>query len=103
MPEYLQILLSFCFLVAAFVLSRYIVTWKLKRSAKFIIDDLEAKGAVDPITAVDLSYAKPSLLRIGMRDYHSKALESMVNEGVITRTSAGKYFLQTRRTTEKTS
>lgn len=80
-------------MVGVFVLTRYIIGWKFKRVSMAIIRELEERGARDPLSAAELPYSKPNLLRIGLRDYHSKALEYMVAEGVVARTQAGKYFL----------
>jgi hypothetical protein len=96
MPESVQIILGIMFLVAVFVLTRMGIAWKLSRSAGLIIKDLRAKGAVDPVTAVDLPYAKSSPLRIGMRDYFPKALEQMVVDGVVAKTVSNKYYLTVR-------
>ncbi len=45
------------------------------------------------LTAVHLPYAKPSVIRLGTRDYHSKALEYLINDGVVAKTGEGKYYL----------
>jgi hypothetical protein len=89
------------FLAAVFALTRVGIAWKLRRAAGSIIKELESKGAVDVITAADLPYSKPNLLRIGMRDYHYKALEYLVNEGAIGKTGGGKYYLRIRTTFER--
>lgn len=93
MSETLQILLGSLFLIAVFILTRFGISWKMGRTASSIMQELESKGAVDMFSAVDLPYAKPNLLRIGMRDYHHKALEYLVSEGVVGKTGTGKYYL----------
>jgi hypothetical protein len=97
MPESVQILIAFCFLVVVFILTRYIVVWKLRRASESIVRRLEAKGAFDESAAVQLVDPKPIFLRFGMRDYDSKALEYMVAEGVVAKTAAGKYYLLVKR------
>ena len=94
MSEALRIFLGLCLLAAVFVLTRYIVTWRFRRAADSIISDLQAKGALDASSAIALSYAKSGLIRIGMRDYYSKAMEYMVSEGVLGLTDSGKYYLR---------
>jgi len=96
MSETFQIVLGFLFLVAVFVLTRYIIVWKLRRASGYIVRDLEKQEALDPVTAVDLPYTKQDLLRIGMRNYHAKAIEFMVSEGVVGKTEGGKYYLRVR-------
>lgn len=94
MSETLQIVLGLLFVLFAFVVSRYVIAWQLKRATGLIIKDLEAGEALDPLSAIDLPYAKPDYLRIGMRDYRRKALEYMVNDGVVVKTGTGKYYLR---------
>ena len=90
-------IIGFCFLVVVFILTRYLVVWKLRRASESIIKRLESKGALDELTAVVLVDSKPNFLRIGMRDYDSKALEYMVAEGVVGKTAGGKYYLLVKR------
>lgn len=94
MSDTLQIALGLILLVTMFVVTRYVVTWRLKSAAGTIIRDLQDRQAVDIISATTLPYAVPNPTRIGMRDYHSKALEYMVTEGVVGRTDSGKYYLR---------
>lgn len=93
MRESVQIFLAFVFMVGVFVLTRYIIGWKFRRVSVAIIRELEERGARDPLSAAELPYSKPNLLRLGLRDYHSKALEYMVAEGIVARTQAGKFYL----------
>ena len=94
MSDTIQIILALVFLIGAFIISRIGVSWKMGRVARAIIHDLESRQALDVLTAVELPYAKPSLIRLGMRDYHSKALEYLVSDGTVGKTGSGKYFLQ---------
>lgn len=94
MSDTLQIILGLIFLIGAFIISRIGVSWKMGRTAQAIIRDLESREALDILTAVELPYAKPPLIRLGMRDYHSKALEYLVNDGTVVKTGSGKYYLR---------
>ncbi|MBI5572074.1 MAG: hypothetical protein HY914_19175 [Desulfomonile tiedjei] len=96
MSEPVQIVVGLICLLGVFALTRYLVGWQVKRATGFIIRDLESQNAVDPFTAVELPYAKQSPLRIGMRNYHAKALDYMVSEGVVGKTGGGKYYLQVK-------
>ena len=80
-----------------YLVSRSIAARKLQKVSEFIIKELESQQAFDPVTAVELPYSKPSLIRLGMRDYNYKALEYMLNEQVIVKTAQGKYFLKGSR------
>jgi hypothetical protein len=94
MSETVQIVLGLLVLVGIFVLTRYVAAWQIKRATGRIVEDLQSREAVDPVTAVDLPYTKHNPLRIGMRNYSAKAIEFMVSEGVVGKTVSGKYFLQ---------
>jgi hypothetical protein len=91
--ETAQIILAAICLVGLFILTRIVITWKFRSVSTNIIRDLKAKGATGPQSAVGLPYEKPHPIRIGMRDYPSKALEYLVQEGVVKKTGAGKYYL----------
>ncbi len=93
MSETIQIVIGVFFLITVFILTRLGIAWKLRRAAGSIVKELESKGAIDVITAAELPYSKPNILRIGMRDYHYKALEYLVNEGAVGKTGSGKYYL----------
>jgi hypothetical protein len=94
MSEPVQIVIGLLVLAGIFVLTRYMVTWQIRRATGRIIGDLQKQEAVDPITAVDLPYAKQNPVRIGMRNYHAKAIEFMASEGVVGKTGSGKYYLR---------
>ena len=70
MSEPVQIVLGILFLAGIFVLTRYLVAWQIKRATGKIIGDLQRHEAVDPITAVDLPYAKENPMRIGIAADH---------------------------------
>ena len=94
MSEPVQIVIGLLFLIGVFVLTRYVVAWKMKRATETIVRDLENQAALDPFTAVALPYSEVNPLHIGMRNYHAKAVEYMVSEGVVGKTGKGKYYLR---------
>ncbi|MFC1836646.1 hypothetical protein ACFL2Q_18295 [Thermodesulfobacteriota bacterium] len=94
MSETVQIVLGILFLISVFILTRLGIAWKLRKTAGFILKELESQGAVDVFTAVDLPYSKPDLLRIGMRDYHHKALGYLIDAGAVIKTGTGKYYVR---------
>jgi len=97
MTDAAQVAVALICLVAVFVVTRYIVTWRFRNAAVSIIHQLETAGAVSEGTAIDLPYGKVNFLKLGMRDYRHKALEYMTAEGVIGRSQDGKYFLKIKR------
>jgi hypothetical protein len=96
MSETMQIIAGFVLLAAVYILTRYGIALRMKRAAALIVKDLEKKGAFNPLTAVELPYAKSSLFRIGLRDYRPKAIESMIHSDIVGMTPDGKYYLKVK-------
>jgi hypothetical protein len=96
MPEFVQITIGIIFLIVVFVITRIGIAHRIRRTATLIIKDLERQEAFDPGSAAELPYAKQHYFRIGMRDYRPKALESLIQGGIIGRTESGKYYLKER-------
>ena len=93
MQDAMQITLGILFLILVFILTRYGITWRVKRAGKRIIKDLETLGAQGPDSAVELPYMKQQLFRIGMRDFRPTAMQSLVEAGIVGMTASGKYYL----------
>jgi hypothetical protein len=96
MSETAQMILSIVALMAVYILSQLIVGYRISRAARVIIHDLDRQQAYDPITAVELPYAKRRFLRIGLRDFRPNAVEALIEVKVLSRTHAGKFYLKRR-------
>jgi hypothetical protein len=94
MSDTLQIVLGFIALIAIFAFSRFAVLWQTSFACKAIIRDLESRQAFDPNSAADLPYGKVNVFRVGLRDFRPKALESLVQSGIVVKTEMGNYYLQ---------
>ena len=94
MSDAIQITLGILFLILVFILTRYGITWRIKRAGRRIINDLERLGAQSPDSAVELPYVKKQLLHIGMRDFKPTAMQSLIEGGIVGMTSGGKYYLK---------
>ena len=94
MADAMQITLGILFLILVFILTRYGITWRIKRAGRRIINDLERLGALSPDSAVELPYLKKQLFRIGMRDFRPTAMQSLVEAGIVGMTGSGKYYLK---------
>ena len=68
MAEFVQIILGIIFLAVVFILTRYGIANRMRRTASLIMKDLDRQEAFDPRSAVDLPYAKPQYFRFGLRD-----------------------------------
>lgn len=96
MSESTQIILGLIFLIGVYVLTRYAMIWRIRRTSRAIIKDLERRGALDPASSAELPYAKTHFFRIGLRDYRPKALEYLVQGGIVAKTENGRYYLLKR-------
>jgi hypothetical protein len=93
MPEILKIILMILLVIGAIFISMYITGLRMRKAAEFIMQDLREKKAFDPASAVELSYAKGSLLNFGLRDYRPQALQELLKQGVVQIQEEGRYFL----------
>ena len=80
-------------MVAAVILARFYHAWKINRAYMLIIDDLKAKGALSPESAVVLPYAQKSLIQFGLRDHRKMALKSLVRDNYVGISEDGRYYL----------
>ena len=93
MNETVEIIVGVGVLVAVYILTRHFHSWRFSRTYVLIINDLKKRGALNPASAVELPYAKKSMLRIGTRDYRPKALEHLAMKQIIGMTDSGRYYL----------
>jgi hypothetical protein len=96
MPESLQIVIGLIVLVGVYLLTQVVVGYRIRRTARAVIKDLERRKAIDAASAAELPYERRSLLHIGLRDFRPKALAALVEGGIVERTAAGRYFLKKR-------
>jgi hypothetical protein len=96
MSETVQIIFGILLLIGVYVLTQMVVGYRIKRTARNIIRDLELKKAHTPESAIELPYAKSNLFRIGLRDFRPKAVAALVQAGILAQTAGGRYFLTKR-------
>jgi hypothetical protein len=96
MPETVQVIIGIILLIGVYILTQVVVGLRIKRAARGIVRDLDQRKAYAPEAAVELPYAKPNLLRIGLRDFRPKALNALVQGHILAQTAAGKYYLLKR-------
>lgn len=94
MSETFQIIVGIILLIGVYILTQMVVGYRIKRSARGIVRDLDFKKAYTPESAIELPYAKSNLFRIGLRDFRPKAVDALIQGGILGRTPAGKYFLK---------
>lgn len=93
MSETMKILFMVLIAIGALILTFRIAGWKMRRAGDFILRDLKEKKAFDPVSAVELPYCKNSLFRIGLRDYRPKALNVLLENGVVRVLEGSRYYL----------
>jgi hypothetical protein len=96
MSETFQLILGFIFLIAVFLLTRWLMVLKIRSTCNTMVKELENLGAISPDTAVTLPYDRTQPFKIGGRDYKPKALESLVQSHIVIKTDDGKYYLANR-------
>jgi hypothetical protein len=96
MPEFMQIIVGILFLILVFIATRYGIFLRIKSACKFVVKDLERQKAFDAASAVELPYAKHSYFHIGLRDFRPKAVQSLLEGGVVGKTTNEKYYLKVR-------
>jgi hypothetical protein len=89
----MQIAIGIIFLIIVFFITRVGIAYRIRSNARLIVQDLELRQAFDPGSAAELPYAQTHYFRIGLRDYRPKALESLVQGGMVAKTENGKFFL----------
>jgi hypothetical protein len=94
MSETMKIVLMALILIGSFAITLSITSWKTRKACESILKDLQEKKAFDPASAVELPYAKSSMLHIGMRDYRPKALTALVKFDHIRIADGGRFYLR---------
>ena len=96
MSETAQIIIGILLLVGVYILTQVVVGYRIKRTARGMVRDLDFKKAYSAESAIELPYAKSNLFRIGLRDFRPKSVAALVQARVIAQTAAGRYFLTKR-------
>ena len=96
MSETVQIIAGLILLVGVYIFTQTVVGWRIRRTSRNILRDLDYKKAIDPTTAIELPYAKRNIFKIGLRDFRPKAVAALVQADVVGMTAAGKYYLKKR-------
>jgi len=91
--ELSQIVTGIVILAVFFILTRIGIAWRIERAALRIVKELKSRQAIDPSHAVELPYGKPDPMKIGLRDFRPKALDSLIFSGIVIKTTEGRYFL----------
>jgi len=96
MPEFMQIIIGILLLILVFIATRYGIFLRIKSAGNAVIKDLERRNAFDEASAVELPYGKKNYFHIGLRDFRPKAVQSLLEGGVVGKTENEKFYLKVR-------
>jgi hypothetical protein len=103
MPVYLQILLLVIAFIAFVVLSMLAAGWGIRRVCFKIIAELEAAGAFSASTAEALQDERKNIFRVGTGNLRPKAINLLMQDGILLKNSKGRYFLDKEKLAEMRS
>lgn len=81
-------------LIAVFALTQFGMALRIRNAGRRTVEDLQRQKALDEASAVSLPYGEQRMFKIGLRDFRPKALESLVQAGIVGRTLEGKFYLK---------
>ena len=94
MSDTAELIIGICVLLGVITLTRKYHAWQVKRAMVFIINDLKDQNAYTPESAIDLPYAKRSVMKLGMRDHRPMAMDRLAFDNIVGVTEDGKYYLK---------
>ncbi|MEN6623142.1 MAG: hypothetical protein ABFD50_16545 [Smithella sp.] len=93
MPLYLQILiLTAAFIIFVF-LALYAGGWGIRKTCLRIIAEMEEARAFKASKAVKIQDERKNIFRVGTKNIRPKALNLLITDGLIVKTSNGRYYL----------
>ena len=82
------------------VLPRYLSGLGIRRLCFKIIEEMEEKNAFNVAKAVKLQEKRGNILSLGTKNLHNRALNVLISEGLVIKTSNNKYYLDIEKITE---
>jgi hypothetical protein len=89
--DYSNLIILIVTLAALALLSRVATVWRLRRTAKRVVSYLEQHRAFHPASAVELP--RQGLMQIVLRNSTRRAVQSLLNAGIVGLAENGKYYL----------
>ena len=94
MSETLEIMIGISMLLGVIILTRRYHAWRIKKAYILIVEDLKSNNAYDPKSAIELTYAQRSVLKMGLRDHRPMALDHLILDNIVGTTDEDRYFLK---------
>ena len=93
MPIYLQILLLLVAIIIFYFLLLLIAGWGIRKYCFQIISELEEQKAFSSGSAINLPDTRGNFFKMGLGNYRPKALNVLIVDKIVVKTSNGKYYL----------
>jgi len=93
MPVYLQIILLVTALIAIVVIFLYMGGLAVQKTCLKIIAEMEEARAFKESRAVKIQDERKNFFRVGTKNIRPKALNLLITDGLVIKTSNGKYYL----------
>jgi len=93
MPLYLQILLLIAGFIVLVFLLMLMTGWGIRRVCFKIIAEMEDARAFSAGKAVALQDERKNFFRVGTGNLRPKALNLLINDGLVMKAGNGKYYL----------
>ncbi len=89
-----QIIIGIVFFITSFILSQIITRKRIHTTSMKIIEDLHKKQALDVFSAIELNFTRSGLIPRGLRDFRPRALQELIQSGIVAETGSGKIYLK---------
>ncbi len=93
MPVYLQILLLAAVFIAIVIIFLYMGGLAVRKTCFKIIAEMEEARAFKESRAVAIQDERKNFFRVGTKNIRPKALNLLMVDGLVIKTSNGKYYL----------
>lgn len=103
MPIYLQIFLLIVAFIVFVLIAMYMTGLGVRRVCFKIIAELEEAGAVKVSKAIKLQDERKNFFRVGTGNLRPKALNLLISDKLVIKTSDGKYYLDKEKLAEMKS
>jgi hypothetical protein len=93
MPIYLQVILMIAVFIAIVLVILYMGGLAVRRTCLKIIAEMEEARAFRETKAVEIQDERKNFFRVGMKNIRPRALNLLLADGLVIKTSKGKYYL----------
>lgn len=103
MPLYVQILLLIAGFIVFVLLSMLVTGWGIRRVCFKIIAEMEEARAFNAGKAIELQDERKNFFVVGTGNLRPKALNLLINDGLVSRAGNSKYYLNKEKLAEMRS